>query len=166
MTDFDNLVREVLKREGGYVNHPDDRGAATNMGITQRTYTMWLNEKGLGYKDVRDITKAQAVEIYKWRYWYPSRCDVLPREIRDIHFDSAVNHGVTRAGKLLQAACGAKRDGLVGPATLALVASMSIHLLRARYIIERYKFYGEIIRRDRTQVSFIAGWLHRMESFT
>ena len=44
--EFDQLVDRVLEREGGYVNHPDDRGGPTNYGITQRVYSDWLASKG------------------------------------------------------------------------------------------------------------------------
>ena len=163
--DFETLVGQVLHREGGYIVHKADRGGATNMGITQRTYSMWRNDTGRGYQDIRALTLDEAVEIYRANYWTPARCDDLPREIRDLHFDAAVNHGVSRAGKMLQAACGVTQDGVVGPATLGAIAGMDMALLRARYINARYRFYGEIVQRDRSQFAFIAGWMRRMEDF-
>lgn len=32
---FEKLVMALLRREGGYVNHADDRGGATAFGITE-----------------------------------------------------------------------------------------------------------------------------------
>ncbi len=163
--EFDDLVKPLLKREGGYVNHPSDRGGATNHGVTQRVYSMWLNERGMGRKDVRDMPLSDATAIYREHYWLPAMCEILPAEIRDIHFDAAVNHGVNRAAKLLQEAVGVEQDGIIGRDTLAAVAAIGIGLLRARYIAARYRFYGQIIRRDRSQIAFIVGWMSRMEDF-
>lgn len=162
---FDDLIGPLLDREGGYVNHPADRGAATNLGITQRTYTMWRNENGGTYKDVRDITKAEAKAIYRALYWDAAKCDELPDELREIQFDAAVNHGVRRANKMLQEAAGVTQDGVIGDKTMAAVASMDSRLLKARYLAARYKFYGAIINRDRSQLVFMAGWMNRMAHF-
>lgn len=162
---FDDLIGDVLKREGGYVNHKDDRGGATNMGITQRTYSMWRNTHGGTYADVRDITREEAKAIYRYNYWSPAKCDLLPGSVRDIHFDAAVNHGPRRAAQLLQDAVRVEPDGAIGQKTLAAVAKMSDDTLRARYIAARYRFYGEIIQRDRSQLIFMAGWMRRMEDF-
>lgn len=32
--DIHDLIEEVIAREGGYSDHPADRGGPTNMGIT------------------------------------------------------------------------------------------------------------------------------------
>lgn len=165
MSEFDRAVNRVLKREGGYVNHPHDRGAATNYGITQRAYTMWRNDHGLGYMDVKHITHSEVRAIYLDRYWRPSCCDELPEAVREIHFDSAVNHGVRRAALLLQEAAQVDQDGHIGPQTLSACAAMAPAFLRARYMVARYRFYTEIVDRDRSQVAFIVGWLNRMKEF-
>lgn len=166
MSEFDDAVARVLKREGGYVNHAHDRGAATNYGITQRVYTMWRNDYGLGYMDVRNISRSEAKAIYLERYWRPACCDALPPAVRDIHFDAAVNHGVKRAALLLQEAAQVDQDGHIGPQTIGACEAMAPTFLRARYIAARYRFYGEIVNRDRSQLVFIVGWLNRMAEFT
>lgn len=162
---FDELIDPLLDREGGYVSHPADRGGATNYGITQRVLTNWQSARARGYKDVRGITRDEASEIYRTLYWNAARCDELPDAIREIHFDAAVNHGPTRANKLLQAAAGVTQDGVIGEQTMAAVAEMDGRLLKARYLAARYRFYGDIINRDRSQLVFMAGWMNRMKHF-
>jgi lysozyme family protein len=162
---FDKILAAVLKTEGGYVNHPADRGGATNMGITQQTYAEFLAASGRPWADVRGLSMAEASAIYRKHYWQPARCDDLPERVRFIHFDAAVNHGTGRAAKMLQAAAWVDQDGKIGPATLAAVRAMDAELLLARYIAARYKFYGQIINRDRSQLAFIAGWMNRMAEF-
>lgn len=158
-------IADVLKREGGYVNDPRDRGGATNMGITQKTFDAWTRAKGLPSRDVRGLTVAEAQAVYRDNYWKPAKCDLLPENLRPIHFDSAVQHGIGNAAKLLQEAAGVNEDGVIGAGTLAAVAKTSTDLLLARYIAARYRFYGRIVQRDRSQLAFIVGWLKRMEDF-
>lgn len=162
---FDDLINQLLDREGGFVSHKADRGAATNLGITQRTYTMWRNDHGGTYKDVRDITKSEAKAIYRANYWDAARCDELPEAVREIHFDTAVNSGVKRANKMLQAAAGVDQDGIIGNQTMAAVAEMDGRLLKARYLNARFAFYSDIINRDRSQLVFMAGWMNRLKHF-
>lgn len=164
--EFDELIDGVLKREGGYVKHTSDRGGATNFGITQRVFADWLASRGMQYRDVKKLTNDEAVSIYFDLYWKNANCGALPPSVRDIHFDAAVNHGVRRANLLLQGAAGATQDGIVGRNTLAAAFGMTQELLRMRYIALRYRFYGQIIQRDKTQLVFAAGWMRRMEEFS
>ena len=162
---FEELIGPLLEREGGYVDHKNDRGGATNHGITQRVFTDWQSARAKPYRDVRSLTRAEAAEIYRALYWNAARCDDLPESVRDIHFDAAVNHGVRRAVILLQGAAGATQDGAIGEKTLHAVQAMDGDLLRMRYIALRYRFYGSILQRDRSQLVFIAGWMARMAEF-
>lgn len=162
---FDEAIKRLLKREGGYVNHKSDRGGATNHGITQATFSDWLSRHGQGWRDVKSLTLNEAAKIYQDNYWTPAKCDLLPDIVREIHFDAAVNHGVSRAAKLLQQAVGVNDDGIIGPATLRAIANTSNGYMLARYAAVRYRFYGEIIKRDRSQLVFITGWMDRMSGF-
>lgn len=162
MNTFQDLIPRVLKREGGYVNNPDDRGGATNYGITQSVYRKWKKNPGA---NVKNLTKTEAGQIYYKLYWEPSKAEQLPAEIRDVHFDAAVNHGVSRANKLLQGAAGAVQDGIIGNRTIAAVNEMDARLLVCRYVAARYKLYTAIVQRDRSQAVFMAGWMNRMKEF-
>jgi len=162
---FNDLIYPLLKREGGYVDHKNDRGGATNYGVTQASYATWRVRRGLQWADVRGLDKDTAVQIYHAEYWVPAKCDELPSAVREIHFDAAVNHGVRRAAKLLQEAAGVTQDGAIGPKTLGAIREMDVRLLKANYLAARYRFYGAIINRDRSQLAFIAGWMNRMTEF-
>lgn len=99
---FEVALEFTLKWEGGYSNHPSDPGGATNLGITQRTYTAWLESNGELPKDVRNVQLDEARRIYYENYWLAARCDDLPMPLAMAHFDSAVNHGPGNARILLQ----------------------------------------------------------------
>lgn len=108
-SNFDRALAEVLKHEGGYVNHPSDPGGETNMGISKRSYPK---------EDIRGMTRARAAEIYRRDFWNAVRGDELPAGLDFIAFDAAVNSGASRGAKWLQAALGVAQDGKIGPATI------------------------------------------------
>lgn len=91
--DFQTLVEGVLRREGGFVNNPDDRGGKTNFGISQRANPDI---------DVARLTRDEAKRIHRERYWDPLRADQLPEDVRELAFDTAVHHGVGRARQWLR----------------------------------------------------------------
>lgn len=85
---FQQAVEFVLKKEGGYVNHPDDPGGETNFGISKRAYP---------HLDIAALTRKEAIQIYHEDYWLPISREVEHPHMQFIVFDAAVNHGVTRA---------------------------------------------------------------------
>ena len=163
--DFDDFIDPLFEREGGYSNRAADRGGPTNLGVTQATFTDWLHKHARPWRSVRTIKVLEAKQIYFEEYWSPAKCAVLPPKLREIQFDSAVNHGPFRAIVLLQAACGTTQDGLFGSMTLKAALSMDEDLLLARYVVMRYRFYAQIVRKDRSQLANLVGWLNRMEHF-
>ena len=61
---IDQLIDEVIGREGGYSNHPADRGGATRWGVTEAV------ARAHGYRgDMRSFPREDAVEIYRRLYW-------------------------------------------------------------------------------------------------
>ena len=60
---IDELIEDVIEREGGYVNHPADRGGATRWGITEAV------ARRQGYMDdMRSLPQSDAAAIYKRLY--------------------------------------------------------------------------------------------------
>ena len=43
--NFEKIVQLVFGSEGGFSNHPNDRGGRTNYGVTQSTYNGWRRKK-------------------------------------------------------------------------------------------------------------------------
>lgn len=94
---FDAAVSRVLTKEGGYAATDGNSGAPVNFGINQRANPDI---------DVKNLTKAQAVQIYKDRYWTPIGGDNLPASIQSFAMDTAVNMGVGAAKELIAASGG------------------------------------------------------------
>jgi lysozyme family protein len=121
--NFDKALRLVLRHEGGFVNHPDDPGGATNKGVTQNVYNGWRDRHSLPRQSVRLISDLEVSQIYRRQYWDAVRCDELPAGVDYLVFDAAVNSGPSRSVRWLQSALTAtgvptKVDGVLGEATL------------------------------------------------
>lgn len=115
--NFQHCLNEVLKHEGGFVNHPKDPGGATNMGITRATLSAHLGREAT-VVDVQKLSLSTASMIYKAKYWDVIRGDDLPGGVDLAVFDFAVNSGPARAAKFLQNTVGALADGKIGAHTL------------------------------------------------
>ncbi|MBF9817778.1 hypothetical protein I4P58_12210 [Enterobacter roggenkampii] len=95
----DEIIDGLLMREGGYVDHPSDRGKATKWGITAKTALAH------GYSDVSLLTQEQARAIYEADYWYGPRFDqvaTLSPAIAEELCDTGVNMGPARASEFFQ----------------------------------------------------------------
>jgi lysozyme family protein len=95
-SNFEACLREVLKHEGGFVNHPKDPGGATNLGITKATLEAYRGRK-VTVAEVRALTVAEAAKIYHQNYWQTIKGDTLPSGLDMCVFDCAVNSGPSHA---------------------------------------------------------------------
>lgn len=169
----DDMINTILAHEGGYVNDPDDRGGATNFGVTQLTYSKWLGRPA-SIADVKAMDVETAKEIYLANYYYKPRVNGLPERIQGLVFDCAINHGPVRAMKFVQTVVNLAGfglitvDGVCGPETMRRVKEacegMGNYFVNA-VVDERMHFYEKIIERDPSQVRFKNGWFKRAESF-
>jgi lysozyme family protein len=170
-----NLIDEIIDREGGYVNHPADRGGSTKFGITQavaRTH---------GYDgDMHALPREVASEIYLRCYWLNPRFDavaalapVLAREL----FDSGVNMGTGRAVSFLQRSLNALNrnetdyddlsvDRIIGGKTLSALSAFlkkrgsgaETVLLKAVEALQG-AHYLRLAETRPSQEAFLYGWL-------
>ncbi|MGL6208713.1 MAG: glycoside hydrolase family 108 protein [Paracoccaceae bacterium] len=116
--NFPFCLKEVLKHEGGWADHPSDPGGATMKGITIGTYRQWKG-RSVTKAELRAISDEEVAAIYKRNYWDKVRGDDLPSGLDFVAFDPAVNSGPSRGAKWLQSALGVTADGKIGPKTLA-----------------------------------------------
>ena len=168
MSRYVDCLNYILKWEGGYVNDPKDRGGATNKGITQKTYNAYLNKLQLPLQSVEYITDIEVEEIYIEDYWNKCHCFDILNPLDLIVFDSAVQHGVSRASKWLQNCVGVTPDGVIGEKTLYALHGKVLDKRLAdvidNYINGRISFYAQIIANDPSQKRFAKGWKNRMDA--
>ena len=113
-TLWDAAITHLLRVEGGVVNHPDDPGGITNMGISLRAFPH------LGEVGIRNLTRDDAISLYRTEYWNRLPDD-LPDGLRWMAFDAAVNSGVSRA-----------------------LAWLTAHPTVEEYAAERLRFYASL----------------------
>jgi len=116
--NYAQALKQVLKYEGGKVDDPRDPGGRTAFGVTQDTYNAWRKKQNLPTADVFTISQNEVAAIYRQEYWDRIHGDDLPSGVDFAVFDFAVNSGVSRAAKYLQAVVGVTQDGQIGPATI------------------------------------------------
>ncbi len=108
--DINEMIDEVIDREGGYVNHPADRGGVTNWGVTEAV------ARQFGYTGaMQKLPREVAVAIYTQQYWAkPKFADVAkhaPLLAKEL-FDTGINMGTGTASGYLQRALNAlNRNG-------------------------------------------------------
>jgi lysozyme family protein len=156
---FEACLAPVLEAEGGFVDHPADRGGATRFGITRQTLADWRGH-AVGVEDVRTLPRGEAAEIYRRRYWETMRCDELPAGIDLMVLDCAVNSGPRRSALILQQACRVAADGAIGPATLAAVGRRDAAALIDDLAAARLSFCRGLT----TFAVFGRGWERRIEA--
>jgi lysozyme family protein len=151
-------IPTILAAEGGFVNDPRDPGGATNRGITLATLSDWRHHP-CTVADITALTELEARQIYRAKYWNAIRGDDLPEGLALEVFDLAVNAGSKVAVRLLQQCCGMNDvDGVMGPATLAVVRAMPDQAgLIHRYAAARRSFYRGLP----TFGHFGGGWINR-----
>ena len=91
----DRLIETVIAREGGFVDHPADRGGPTNWGISEGV------ARANGFNGaMRDLSRTQAAAIYHARYWDAPGLDAIaaiaPKLAAEM-FDTGVNMGPATA---------------------------------------------------------------------
>jgi lysozyme family protein len=108
---IDQLIDEVIGREGGYSNHPADRGGATRWGVTEAV------ARAHGYRgDMRSFPREDAIEIYRRLYWIKPGFDQVatraPKVAAEL-FDTGVNMGPGTATGFLKRTLNALNRGEV-----------------------------------------------------
>lgn len=114
----------VIGTEGGFDADPRDRGNWTGgeVGIGKLNGTKFgISAAAYPTLNIANLTLADAIDIYRMRYWLPAACDHLPDGLDLVVFDAAVNSGVSQSVRWLQRSVGAQEDGLLGAATIAAV---------------------------------------------
>ncbi len=183
MLTVQDIAQQIVAREGGFVNDPDDPGGATNFGVTIHTLRrlgLDLNGDGaVGVADVRHLTRAQAVDIFVQHYFHQPRIDALPEALHPSVFDMYVNAGSNAVKILQRLLCDMGYpvvvDGVLGPqsaaAAEAAFAKAPREMVNAYGIARRNYYFNLADRRPasrkyaRTRAGGKGGWIKRAEEF-
>ena len=174
--DVELLIEALIEREGGYSDHPADRGGPTMFGITEAV------ARAHGYRGaMRDLPQAEAAAIYRRLYWLRPRFDAVavraPRIAAEL-FDTGANMGPAVAATFLQRALTALNrnakdypdlvpDGRLGPASIAALDAFlasrgargaQLVLLRALEALQGERYLRLAEKRPANE-AFLYGWL-------
>lgn len=95
---FESNIAQLILLEGGGKFVANDGGKGpTKWGINGKA-------NGLTETEVMNLTREQAIEIYKREYWDKPKIGDLPPNIRATAFDAAVNQGVGAMREMLKSA--------------------------------------------------------------
>lgn len=174
MAKIEKLIDFILKWEGGYVDHPNDPGGATNMGVTIGTLQGLKlkydkNKDGKITKaDVKLLTKQDATDIMKSHYWDKCRADEINSQavaniLVDWFWMSGVN--ATKGIQKLVGFAGKEVDGKIGKNSLKAI-NETIEKDEKKFVEQLYaartQFYNTIISKNRKLESFRKGWTNRL----
>ena len=167
MNPIDTILDEIIRREGGYVNHPADRGGPTDFGITEQTLGSWRQlGRSATAAEVQALTEAEARAIYRQQYIAgPGFEAVTHLALLHLLVDAGVHSGPKRAVQWLQSSLGVTADGVIGPKTRAALAAADQGVLYGKVLAQRLRHLGRLITNDPRQSAFAAGWMNRMAEF-
>jgi len=175
MYSFKRSFEALILIEGGYANHPFDKGGETAYGVTKTT------AKAFGYEgEMSEMTLEQAQQIYKKGYWDKIKGDEISATsevIAKVAFEIAVHRGVKDASVFLQKALNAfnrneidykdiKEDGSIGSKTIEALKSLASkrkleqvnHVVSTFMIIEHAYELNRFAEKDKNQEAFMFGW--------
>lgn len=179
MSTVQQIISDILQKEGGFVNHPDDRGGPTNFGITLKTYRKYKSNATI--EDLKAMLRIEAYTIYEVEYYRNTKIDKLTPISSLISaevLDTAVNMGPVVAVRFLQQCLNAFNnkqefykdllvDGIIGQAT---INAMNVYkqrrgtlgeivLLKALNCLQGAR-YIELSQNREANESFVFGWIN------
>lgn len=140
--NFEEAYHNTRKFEGGYSNHPADKGGATLYGISSNNWPKEFHKlKALVDSGQKDQAEVFTRDFYKKNFWDALDIENITPDMRAEVFDAAVNHGIGNAKKFL-------------------ANSTS----KEEFLNQRQDFINDIVKNDPTQKVFKTGWDNRIQA--
>ena len=157
VSNFEKSLALILKHEGKFVNHKDDPGGMTNLGVTRNAWMDWVKH-GVDEATMKSLTEDMVAPLYRMKYWDACLCDQLPSGVDYLVFDFAINAGPSRAIKTIQRALKITADGVIGPVTIKAIQGAN-----AEDFITDFTHAKEVFYRGLSTFNiFGKGWLNRV----
>lgn len=174
----EGIIRAKASIEAGYVNNKNDLGGETNHGITIAT------AREFGYTGaMKDLTEAQALDIYDKGWWQKMMLDQVLQinpVIADRLFDFGINSGRGNAITVLQRMLNVLNrqgklypdivvDGGMGKNTIASLNSFKaargdkgLNVLAFSLTCHQVSYYTDISEKRMANEEFTYGWYDRV----
>ncbi|MCL2931324.1 MAG: hypothetical protein MGG11_03220 [Trichodesmium sp. MAG_R03] len=157
---FETALSFTLYFEGGFSNHPADKGGRTYKGILQTEYNTYRRQRGLPPLDVTQISDTELMEIYQG-YWDHSRSATMHPALAVVMFDTAINFGINNSVTFLQQALGLPQTGIFDTKTKEALVKGNNRNTALQMINERIIYRYKRVQEDASQMAFFHGWLAR-----
>lgn len=170
MAKFENFAGKLLRLEGGYVNHPLDKGGPTKYGVILSVWKEYGHDKDgdgdIDAEDIKKLSEEDAKWIAKKIFWDYFQADLILNEsVAQFIVDWGYNSGRKTVAKIVQRVIKVDVDGIVGAKTLSAINCTDQERLFNLLKIERQVFLNNIIKRRPDQIVFYDGWMNRVNSF-
>lgn len=164
MTD-DDIVTGILGREKGFVDLKEDRGGATNWGITMPTLEDWRGH-AVTRADIQALSQVEARQIYLALFINrPGFARIADPRLRELVVDAGVLSSTRHAAEWLQKVLGVRKDGVLGPLTMAKLNATPALFVYLGVCGLRMRLVGRLITMKPSQAMFAAGWMNRLAEF-
>lgn len=166
MSIFKDVLAVVLMHEGShFTDIPEDRGGPTKYGVTQEALSKYRN-KPVSAEDVKNLTEAEAAEVFRMNYWNKMNLDLVKRRnIALLIMDMGVLRGVGSVKDvqkiLVSMGHNVVIDGRMGPKTAEALNQVNEWQFCRAYLQRCQKHFASIVAQNQTQRKFIMGWINR-----
>ena len=170
MAKFEEFAGKLLQLEGGYVNHPLDKGGPTKYGVILLVWKQYGHDKDgdgdIDAEDIKKLSEDDARYIAKKIFWDFFNADlILNSSVAEFIVDWGYNSGRSTVAKIVQRLVKVNADGIVGANTVTAINIADQQTLFETLKSERKAFLDNIIKRKPDQAVFYKGWMNRVNSF-
>ena len=164
MADKNKLIPIIKRWEGGYSDNPNDRGGATNSGVTLAVYQS-VYGKNKTKNDLKKMTNEQWNYIFTKLYWNKWKADEIKNQsIANILVDWVWMSGLGTIKKI-QSLFGLTADGIVGNKTISYINSHDQEEVFNKIWNRRKQFYESLVKNNPSQKVFLKGWMNRLNTY-
>ena len=192
MAEFNKIIPEILKSEGGYTLNANDAGnyqcrvgvakwdndkkkyvcdngknahlTGTNFGISAPTLAGWLGRPATD-KEMKNLTQQQATEIYKKMFWDKIKGDEIQDQKKaDILVDAYINQtGWVKS--MLSDTLNISKDHIKIPLSDDIIDKINKKSNFVNSFLKQRKEKYQKRSEKPGQSQFLRGWLNRLKKF-
>jgi lysozyme family protein len=159
---YNSIKKSVMKTEGGFSNNPDDKGGATNKGITLQTYSQFLGRPA-SVEELKNISDKDVDSIFS-RYYNEAGGDRIkdPR-IQEVLTDQNYNKGTNFLNRINDM-LGTPRGSSLSQEAIDRINNMDPDQFIAAVLQSEREIYKKIAEKDPSQKQFSRGWDLRIQN--